>query len=88
MWGRAKKKKRTHTRNENPMTWRKDTGTTKCSQPRPRLMIQIASVLQVSTRLLAVALTWRVTLSPKKLNSDMLIAMATPEYKTVGVVII
>jgi len=45
-------------------------------------------VLQVSVKERAVALTWRVTLSPKKLNSEMLMQMAKDEYKTVGVLII
>ena len=51
-------------------------------------MTQIARVLQVSVKLLAVALTCRVTLRPKKLKREILMAIATPEYMTVGVLII
>lgn len=55
------------------------------SHPKPKLMTQIARVLQVSVRERAVALTWRVTLNPKKLNREILIAIATPDQNTVGV---
>ena len=51
-------------------------------------MIQIESVLQVSVSDRAVALTCRVTLRPKKLKSEMLTQMASPEYSTAGVLII
>ena len=60
-------------------------GKTNRSHPSPRLTIQIVSVRHVSVKLRAVALTCRVTLSPKKLNRLMLIAMATPLHSTVGV---
>ncbi len=63
-------------------------GIKNFSHPKPKLMIQIARVLQVSVRERAVALTWRVTLSPKKLNREMLIAIATPDQNTVGVSIV
>lgn len=63
-------------------------GIKNFSHPNPRLTIQIASVLQVSAKDRAVALTWRVTLSPKKLNIDMLIAIAMLEIKTAGVWIV
>ena len=83
-----RKKGVTHTRREKPRIWRREIGKTIFSQPRPRLMIQIESVLQVSVSDRAVALTCRVTLRPKKLNSEMLTQMASPEYSTAGVLII
>jgi hypothetical protein len=55
----------THTSNVKPVTWRREIGKISFSHPRPRLMIQIERVLQVSAKDLAVALTWRVTLNPK-----------------------
>jgi hypothetical protein len=75
----------TYTNKLNPKTWRTEIGHSNFSQPNPKLIIQIDSVLQVSVKLRAVALTYLVTLSPKKLKSEMLIAMAMPEYSTVGV---
>lgn len=51
-------------------------------------MIQMARVLQVSVKERAVALTWRVTLNPKKLNSEILIAIAIPDQNTVGVLMV
>jgi len=63
-------------------------GKSSFSQPRPRLTIQMERVLQVSVKERAVALTWRVTLSPKKLNRAMLRQIAAEEYKTFGVLII
>lgn len=63
-------------------------GNNSFSQPKPKLIIQILNVLQVSVRLRAVALTCLVTLSPKKLNKEMLMAMAREDQRTVGVLII
>ena len=63
-------------------------GNNNFSQPSPRLTIQMESVLQVSVSDRAVALTWRVTLSPKKLNNEILMQIAMPEYRTLGVLII
>jgi hypothetical protein len=40
-------------------------GHMRISQPRNKLMTQIASVLHVSVKLRAVALTYLVTLRPK-----------------------
>jgi hypothetical protein len=54
-------------------------GKISFSQPSPRLTSQMESVLQVSVKLLAVALTCLVTLKPKKLNNEILIAIAIPE---------
>ena len=78
----------TYTRKEKPNTCKRETGNKNFSQPNPRLMIQMASVLQVSVRERAVALTCRVTLKPKKLKREMLTQMANPEYSTDGVSII
>ena len=77
-----------YTSNENPRTWRRDMGKSSFSQPRPRLISQMESVLHVSVRERAVALTWRVTLNPKKLNKDMLRQMASEEYRIAGELII
>jgi hypothetical protein len=63
-------------------------GNSSFSQPRPRLTIQMQSVLQVSVTERAVALTWRVTLNPKKLNKDMLRQMASEELIMAGVLTI
>src|SRR5262245_61692940 len=78
----------TYTNRVNPTTCNNEIGNSNFSQPSPRLTIQILNVRHVSVRLLAVALTCLVTLSPKKLNSAMLIAIAIPEYKTAGLSII
>lgn len=75
----------TYTNSPNPITCNREIGHTSFSQPSPKLMIQILRVRHVSVRLRAVALTCRVTLSPKKLNKLILIAMATPLQRTVGV---
>ena len=72
----------------NPKTCRIEIGHSSFSQPNPKLIIQIDNVLHVSVKLRAVALTCLVTLSPKKLKSEILTAIAMPEYKTVGVLII
>ncbi len=53
---------------QRPTTCNKLIGNTTCSQPSPRLIIQIDSVLHVSASERAVALTCLVTLSPKKLE--------------------
>jgi len=76
---------KSYTRRENPSTCKREIGNNNCSQPNPRLIIQMESVLQVSVSDRAVALTWRVTLNPKKLNNEMLKQMAMPEYRTLGV---
>jgi hypothetical protein len=68
----------THTSREKPRTCKNEMGIKNLSQPKPRLTIQMASVLQVSVKDRAVALTWRVTLKPKKLNSEILMATAIP----------
>lgn len=78
----------TYTRREKPRTCKNEKGTTNLSQPRPKLTIQMARVLHVSVKERAVALTWRVTLSPKKLNNEILIAMAIPDQNTVGVLMV
>ena len=78
----------TYTSKEKPRTCKNEIGTKNFSHPNPKLTIQIASVLQVSAKDRAVALTWRVTLNPKKLKKDMLIAIAMLETKTVGVWIV
>lgn len=78
----------TYTRRENPKTCNNEIGKRSFSQPKPRLTIHIASVLHVSVRLLAVALTCLVTLSPKKLNSAILHAITTPDQSTLGVPIV
>lgn len=78
----------TYTSKEKPRTCKNEIGTKNFSHPSPKLTIQIASVLQVSAKDRAVALTWRVTLNPKKLKKDILIAIAMLETKTVGVWIV
>lgn len=60
-------------------------GKRSFSQPSARLTSQIESVLQVSVRLLAVALTCLVTLKPKKLYKEILMAMTMPDQRTLGV---
>ena len=67
------------------MTCSNEMGNKNFSHPNPSDTIQIDSVLHVSVRLLAVALTCLVTLSPKKLNRLILNAIATPLHSTVGV---
>ena len=74
----------TYTSNENPSICNNEIGKRSISQPNPKLTIQIASVLHVSVKLRAVALTCLVTLSPKKLNNEMLIATITPDQRTAG----
>jgi len=54
-----------YTKKENPSTCNNEMGKTSFSQPSPRLTSQIESVLQVSVKLLAVALTCLMTLKPK-----------------------
>lgn len=49
--------RKTYTRREKPRTCNIEMGNNSFSQPRPRLIIQIASVLQVSVNDRAVALT-------------------------------
>lgn len=78
----------TYTNSENPRTCKSEIGKRSFSQPNPKLTIQIASVRHVSVRLLAVALTCLVTLSPKKLNSAILHAITTPDHSTLGVPIV
>ena len=78
----------THTRSEKPRTCKTEIGQTRHSHPRKSETSQILRVRHVSVRLRAVAETCRVTLSPKKLKSDMLIAIAMPDQSTVGVSII
>lgn len=71
-----------HMRREKPATCTTETGQSSFSQPSPRLTIQIASVLQASVTLRAVALTRRVTLIPKKLKPPIEKAMMTPDNMT------
>jgi hypothetical protein len=54
-------------------------GHMSISQPSSKLTIQIASVLHVSVKLRAVALTYLVTLKPKALNRAIEHAMTIPE---------
>ena len=75
----------TYTSNEKPRTCNNEIGHTSFSHPRPRLTSQILKVLHVSVKLLAVALRCLVTLNPNQLNKLILIAIAIPEYNTVGV---
>jgi len=75
----------TYTSKEKPRTCKNETGIKNFSHPNPKLTIQIASVLQVSAKDRAVALTRRVTLNPKKLKKEMLVAIAMLETKTAGV---
>src|SRR5260221_8812852 len=79
---------KSYTRRENPKTCKREMGNNNFSHPIPTLIIQMESVLQVSVSDRAVALTWRVTLNPKKLNNAMLKQIAMPEYSTFGVSIV
>ena len=74
-----------HTSIAKPATWSNESGKTSFSHPVARLTIQIPSVLHVSMRLLAVALTRAVTLRPKKLKEPILIMIAIQVQNTRGV---
>lgn len=74
----------TYTSNVNPTTCNRETGKRSFSQPRKRLTIQMARVLQVSVKLLAVALTCLVTLRPKKLKKAIEHATTIPLHSTAG----
>ena len=76
---------RTYTRSEKPRTCSTEMGHRSRSQPRKRETIQIERVRHVSVSERAVAETCRVTLSPKKLKSEMLMAIAMPDHSTEGV---